>query len=412
MKSPQESVITLLGNNSGRNLGDATILASILSEFKKTIPNGKFYVPSVIPSFISKHYSQKYNVKGVNVLPWTGSIRLLGLPTIWCMAKSKIAMICDGIIFGRHLFSPHNFLITLFFLVPWAKLVGCKLVCFCCGIGPFPNRLSKIMARYLINSCDLIIMRDADSIALAKEIGVTKEMHLAGDIALTNEVSSRERGIEILKEKGLDPSLPILGLNITPYFDSWLKKEERMENKEAFVRHFVEGVSAAQAKLEQEHGYSKVQKGFISCSPMDQGLCEEVAERCGAVVINNVDYLSHDIQAVMRECSLILAMRFHCLILSTGVGVPVASLMYAPKVKSYMSLLHSVPYGLELSKATSNEIENLIVVAWRNRESLRIEQQRAIEELRMTAHGAVKMVTERYFSEVADDLFVTSSKAI
>ena len=140
----KKPIVTLLGNNSGRNLGDAAIMSAILDRLSAHVPDVEVLVPSIKPDFIDKHYGERYNVKGVDVRPHTISMRLLGIPTFRCLLKSDIALICDGIIFGRKLFSPHNFLITLIFLVPFAKLAGCKIVCFSCGIGPFPSKLSKI----------------------------------------------------------------------------------------------------------------------------------------------------------------------------------------------------------------------------------------------------------------------------
>jgi polysaccharide pyruvyl transferase WcaK-like protein len=121
--------ITLLGNNSGRNLGDMAIMSSIMESLSKRLPNAEFYVPTIKPEWVRKHYGDRYNVKAINVMPWTLSLRLLGLPTLRCLAKSDVALICDGIIFGKKLFNPaFNYLITLVFLVPLARLLDRKSV--------------------------------------------------------------------------------------------------------------------------------------------------------------------------------------------------------------------------------------------------------------------------------------------
>ena len=125
MKNP---IITLLGNNSGRNLGDAAILSSILHQINSLLPKAKFFVPATHIEWIQKNYEAKYNAKALNVMPWTLSIRLLGLPTMIAIAKSDTVFICDGIIFGKKILNPaFNYLITLLFLIPWAKLMGCLL---------------------------------------------------------------------------------------------------------------------------------------------------------------------------------------------------------------------------------------------------------------------------------------------
>ena len=104
MKKRKPKRITLLGNNSGRNLGDAAIMSSILDMVAKELPDAEVLVPTLNPNFVSDNYAQKYNVKAVDVRLRTLSLRLLGLPTFYSLLRSDIALICDGIIFGRKLF--------------------------------------------------------------------------------------------------------------------------------------------------------------------------------------------------------------------------------------------------------------------------------------------------------------------
>jgi len=109
----QIAKITLLGSNSGRNAGDAGILAAIMGALSEEL-DGKVYfeVPTTNPKFISKHYGSMFNVRPISVMPWTGSIRLLGIPTLRSIKRTDLTFITDGIIFDVNLFNPlFNFLI-------------------------------------------------------------------------------------------------------------------------------------------------------------------------------------------------------------------------------------------------------------------------------------------------------------
>ena len=357
--------ITLLGNNSGRNLGDAAIMSAQLESLSKEMPGVKFYIPSITPKWIKKHYGDKYNIKPLNVMPWTLSIRLLGLPTMWAMAKSDAALICDGIIFGYKFFSPHNFLITLLFLAPWAKLVGCKLICHNCGIGPFPSWISRWAAKVVMNMSDIVTLRETDSEALAKEIGVKTKLQITGDAAFVNPVSSKERAIEIIKAEGISLDKPKMAVNITSYIDSWLKEDERVNDKDRFLDTIVEGIKAAQKKANEEF------EPIVFCTqPMDEKYCNKFAERIGAKMIANSKYLSHDMQAVMRECGLMLGMRFHACVLATAVDVPVVGLIYAPKVRGFMRFMNCEEFGLELADLNIDLLGQRLSEAWNSRVDL------------------------------------------
>lgn len=400
MTNTKTPTITLLGNNSGRNLGDAAIMSAILDSFQKKLPDAKFLVPSIKPKFIDDNYGDLYNVKGINVMPWTGSIRLLGIPTIMALKKSDIAMICDGIIFGHKLFSIHNFLITLIFLAPLAKLFNCKLVCFCGGIGPFPTKLSERFAKYVLDKCDYISLRDEHSNDFAKKINVDNQIEIRGDTAYVNPVSPEEVGTKVLKENNVDPeATEILGLNITPYIDEWLEKDQRLNNKETFLNTVAEGIKKTVTSLNNstdanDPASKKVTPVIFSCSPMDESFSRELGAKIGAPVIDNSKYLSHDIQSAMRYCKILLGMRFHSVVLASAVNVPVVGMVYAPKVRGAMALLESEEYSLELNQITPEFLSEKLLTAWNNQSELKSKQNKVTSKLRNEVRESVEKVVE------------------
>ncbi len=387
-------VITLLGSNSGNNAGDAAILSSILEVLTSQMPNAEFLVPSTKPSFTKNNYGSKYNVKGINVMPWTGSIRLLGIPVINCFRKSDVALICDGIIFGKKLFNPlFNFLITLFFLIPFAKLFNCKLVCYCTGIGPFRTEASKWMAKILINNCDLVLMRERDSLALCKEIGVTKEVILTGDAAFINKVSSDARTEDVAKAIGIELNAPLFGINVTNYLDQWLAKDERVSSKKGYENIVVASVNNAKAKI--SGGFTPV---LFSTHPMDISFAKRVALKTNGKFISNTEYLSHDLMGIMKRCSLFIGMRFHSLVLASAVEAPIIGLVYAPKVRSYMRLLECTEYSLELADLTEEKLTSTIIKGWQNRKEIQRQQKLVVDELKEGARRAAVILTDRFFT--------------
>jgi len=415
--------ILLLGSNSGNNLGDAAIMSGIMDAISKIMPTTEFIVPSTKPKFTSKNYDNLYNVKAVNIMPWTGSLRLLGIPTIYHMWRSDVALICDGIIFGKKIFNPFfNWLITLIFLVPFARLFNCKLVCYSCGIGPFPSKVSKVFARYLINSCDLVIMRENDSKKLAEEIGVRKNITITGDAAFINPVSASERAVEIAKKEGLDLSIPWFGVNVTKYIDSWLSKNEQVKDKSEFIHVLANAINQAKIKISKtslsgdkdtranslngendpNNAKSILETVIFSTHPMDKEFCDKLAQLVSGKVIHNGEYLSHDIQALMRRCKLFMGMRFHSLVLASAVEAPIIGLIYAPKVRGYMRLLDSEDLAFELAEVSEERLANKIFSAWNESEKIKLKQKQIVDGLKIGAVNAARTIKERYFADVAN----------
>jgi len=390
----QHPRITLLGNNSGRNLGDMAIMSSIFESLSTRLPDVEFFVPTIKPDWVKKHYGLQYNVTAVDVMPWTLSIRLLGLPTLRCLAKSDCALICDGIIFGKKLFNPaFNYLITLIFLVPLARLFNCKIVCYSCGIGPFPSWISRLFAKWVIQGSDIVMMRERDSEKLAREIGVTKPIALTGDAAFINPVSSDEIACEIMREIGLDPSRPVLAVNATSYLDTWLGKDERLADSTGFISLLAQGI---------KHAASTVSEPFqvmvLSTHPMDDETCQTLCNQVGGKLLTNSKYLSHDIQAVLRRCGLLVGMRFHSIVLASSVETPVIGLVYAPKVRGYLRLINCEEFSLELAALTPESLATKIAEAWGKRAALQETQRPVIRDLKAGAEYAADLLVERYYS--------------
>ncbi len=387
-------VITLLGSNSGNNAGDAAIMASILEVLSKELPGAEFLVPTTKPSFTNENYGKQYNVKAINVMPWTGSLRLFGIPTFNCLRRSDCALICDGIIFDKKLFNPaFNFLITLFMLIPFAKLFNCKLVCYSTGIGPFNMSIGRFMARTLINACDLVMMRERDSQKLCQEIGVTKEVHLTGDAAFLNKVSDERRLEEIAKAERINLQAPLFGINVTSYIDQWLQSDERVSDKNEYLALLARSINKAKAIV--PGGFVPV---LFCTHPMDLETAERVARDVSGRVVSNTKYLSHDLMAVMKRCSLFIGMRFHSLILASSVESPIIGLVYAPKVRSYMRLLESEDVSLELGQLTEERLVETIVSAWEKRDEIRARQKHHVDALKDGARNAATMLCDRFYS--------------
>ena len=400
--------ITLLGNNSGRNLGDMAIMSSIMESLSKRMPNAEFYVPTIKPEWVRQHYGDRYNVKAVNVMPWTLSLRLLGLPTLVCLAKSDVALICDGIIFGKKLFNPaFNYLITLVFLVPLARLLGCKMVCYSTGIGPFQNTISRLFAKWTINGCDLVMMRERDSEKLTKDIGVTQPVELTGDAAFINPVSEDRVAVSIMRELGLDPEKPAMAINATAYLDTWLNPNERLSDPKGLLKTIAEGVKRAQEQVKD-----KFQPLIVCTHPMDEATCRELAAMCDGKVLTNSTYLSHDIQAVIRRCGILVGMRFHSIVLASSVETPVVGLIYAPKVRGYLKLLQCEEYSLELASLTPDYLGRKLAEAWDARKELQERQRPIIGDLKEGAEHAADLLCSRYFGSPRERVANPLAKAV
>jgi polysaccharide pyruvyl transferase WcaK-like protein len=266
------------------------------------------------------------------------------------------------------------------------------MVCYSTGIGPFQNAISRLFAKWTIQGCDLVMMRERDSEKLTKDIGVTKPVELTGDAAFINPVSDDKVAVSIMRELGLDPEKPTMAINATAYLDTWLNPNERLSDPKGLLKTIAEGVKIAQALVADTF-----QPLIVCTHPMDEATCRELAEMCGAKVLTNSTYLSHDIQAVIRRCGILVGMRFHSIVLASSVETPVVGLIYAPKVRGYLKLLQCEEFSLELASLTPQYLAQKLTEAWNARKELQERQRPVIGDLKEGAEHAADLLCSKYF---------------
>ena len=408
--------ITILGSNSGRNAGDAAILASIMRILTEKLgPDTIFEVPSTNPKFIKSQYGSKFNVKPISIMPWTASVRLLGLPTFRSVKRSDMTLITDGIIFDVKLFNPlFNFLITLIFIAPWAKLWGRPLVCFNVGIGPLESFWGKRFGRFVGNACDLITVRDQESHDLFRQVGVIRDIHLTGDSAFLNWGISKEKVYDHLKFKQIsEPAKEgrLLGVNVTPYVDRWLRKDEKVEERASFLPTLAQAL----VRLKCEKNLEPV---IFTTQVMDAAYGSALSEQVSKLyhqqtgdswrpaLFANVDLNNHELMSLAGICRLFLGMRYHSLILASKAGAPVMGLIYAPKVRSFMAQVGTPEFGIELAKASSDSLFETVALALERQDTVRQKQQAVVNNLCQGAERAADLLRERYYSQ--EERLVTS----
>lgn len=386
--------ITILGSNSGRNAGDAAILASIMSEISSLRPDVEFEVPTTNPIFIKNQYSGKYRVKPISVMPWNLSLRLLGLPVLRSIARTDLTLITDGIIFDVRLFNPaFNFLITLIFLVPFANWLKKPVVCFCVGVGPLNTYWGKRFAKLVGNRCRRIFVREKDSFGLMRKIGVSKPMDVFADIAFRNTPCSQERAAEIMREQAINKDRGLIGINVTAYGGTWLKGKEGKLNRQ----RLKEGLSMTIERLINELNIEVI---LLTTQIMDIPFAEEILAQVkykdSVKLVSNKNYSNHELMGLMGQMDLFVGMRLHSLILAAAMEIPIVGLVYAPKVMSLMELIGQKDYAIKLSRVNPDELYQLIREAWGRRQEMKSRLQLETENLKAKAHQATVELANNY----------------
>lgn len=368
--------ITLLGSASGRNAGDAAIIASIMEAVDAACHRRLLYeIPTIRPDFIWESYENR--VRPVSVLPWNLSLKLLGLPTYRSVTRSDMSLVFDAVLFDRSLFNPFfNFLSSLALLLPQAKKRGKKLGFYNVTAGPVRTPRGKDMLLRLSEEMDFIAVRDQDSYDILRDIGVQNPfLVVTADAALNARPAGELRVREIWKQLGFEENEEVLAVNVNPYIDSWAGLDREPLTTERFLASYAAALSRVAGELE-------LPLLFVSTQHLDESMTKDLLARTtGArkkALLSNRVYNHQEIKGVLGRVGLLFAMRLHCLILASSALAPVSALNYLPKVKHYFRSLGLEDYVLDFERFSAQRLEEQLRHAWDDRRQV---QQTIVERM-------------------------------
>jgi polysaccharide pyruvyl transferase WcaK-like protein len=397
--------VTLLGSSSGRNAGDAALMAAIQASVNATCGRTlRFEIPTICPSYVRNNYPE--GAVPVGMLPWNLSVKMLGLPTWRSVCRADISLIFDAILFDRALYNPlFNFLSTLRLLLPAAKRRGKRIACYNVGTGPVTTAAGRRMLRELMEVMDFITVRDSDSRDLLLEIGVKNpRLLVTADAAINAPACDDARADAILRAAGADPAAgaPLLAVNINRYLDSWAGTGREPLTRDRFLGIHAEALD----RIGEATGARMV---FVCTQHADVSITRELMGRLKKVrpagLVTNVEHNHVEVKGVLRRVDLLFGMRLHAMILGSSEGTPVCGLAYQPKVHHYYTRIGLRERSLGFEDFSVDAVTAHVTKAWNDRAALRAHLARVMPDLRSDAHTPAALVAALDRGEDLDAAF-------
>ncbi len=372
--------ICVIGKFSGRNAGDAAILETLMKDIYSINKDVEFWVPTLNKNFIEENY-KAYPVKPFPLMPWNLSVKIFGLPTFEAVLKSDLVLVTDAILFDKSLWNPlFNYLSTMALVLPMARKKGIPVVLYNSSIGPITTSLGRRCLKRVIDSCDLIMVRDERSIEFLEEENIKGEsVFLHADCALNTPMPSQEHMTEIRTvESLLDGRDNYIGFNINSYIDEYMKGDGAGIGTNRFVKMIAEVMDRIIDDL-------KVNILFIVTQHMDIRICTEilsnVRNRDSVKMLTNKKYSHNELAGILSGVGLHIGMRTHSLILASSTCTPVISINYRPKNIGFMKSIKQEERAVNFGPGFN--AENLFAIireTWEKRDYIREGLIPVIEE--------------------------------
>jgi polysaccharide pyruvyl transferase WcaK-like protein len=381
--------ITVLGNNSGRNAGDAAILGNLLRDVSDEFSDILFKVPTTHPGFIRDNFGE-FNVKPVPLLPWYGALKNFGLPLAVAMLNTDLILICDNILFDRKFYNPlFNNLASISLVAPFCKRRNIPIVMYNCSIGPIDFPYGKKALQKVLDASDLVITRDRQTGELLDQLELRyPELIQHADCALNTEPTAGAQLQRIIETEGLfqNPNGTI-GFNVNAYIDNW--SMTGVYSQDDFCRVVGESVDRIIEAFD-------VDVLFVCTQIMDlenTGRCIGYSGHKDRIkVVSNKTYTYQDLAALLGRLELHIGLRTHTLIFCAAVGTPMVDISSYPKSRGFMRTIGQEDRFIAFENLNPDHILSMVGDVWDHRAGIREAMQPTVMEEKRKASASAKLL--------------------
>jgi polysaccharide pyruvyl transferase WcaK-like protein len=327
--------VTIHGGYGKNNLGDDAILDVLLTRTLDHFPGATVTVVCHGPGNVNTRYRDLPNVRACH---------FRSLHALRAVTTSHLYFIGGGGIVNRiNVYSGRQHLKVLdlkgkylFLAALGAKVCGANTHFYAIGVNSFPDPGVKLLARWVLRSADVVSVRDTMSVANLRALGLSREIVLVLDPAVSLKPAPREIAERLLRRWGAPDTgrqRVCIGFRYVrePHISNGLKVERIV----ALTRHLL------------ERGFQVV---FLPASQHptehyedDLHLGRAVRERLGsAPQFTLIEEYPHprETMAILGCMQFCVLERLHAVILATVSGVPVFVISYDDKVTQFAKLVN------------------------------------------------------------------------
>jgi polysaccharide pyruvyl transferase WcaK-like protein len=394
MAGAAEGAVAVLGHYGQLNLGDESLTAAVITGVRSLRPNARLIGISLNPvDTRARHGLESFSLRGYvahtpvkppppaarsNEATRDGWLRrtLRRLPGLWPLLR-KLAAVPQAIkevgaemracrdawraltgvdlviVAGSNqlldqMGGAFGFPYTLLKWAVLARLRGARVVLISVGAGPLEGSLARRFCLWTLKLADYVSVRDAGSARLVREIGWRGEAPVLPDLAFGLDVGPmRER--RDTSSGGLT-----IAVNLMPVHDARYWPEAKTDIGSRYVATMAAFVDRL---LELGHRVE-----LFGTQPADEWVAEDLvallapASRTKAVSIAQVRSLD-DLGQIYRRADVVVATRFHGILLALRYARPVLGVCYYRKSRELMQEFGLERYAFDLATVSLEQLD-------------------------------------------------------
>lgn len=326
--SKKHGDVIISGYYGFNNIGDDSLLSSIIDGIRTRVPGASITVLAKKPRSLAK-------VTGVRCIN-----RFNILSVALEMRRAKILVSGGGSLLQDG--TSKKSLYYYIFIMRMAKKRGLKLMLYANGLGPLSSVGGRAAAAQIIEKADYVSLRERASLSLAREMGVGCDINVSADPSFllrgTHELWKRH----ILGREGIDGSFFVVSLKDGNNFD-------REDTGSGTVKIIAEDIRAIAKK------YSMMPVFVPMYREHDREITERLAAQVGiGKVISGIS--AGELYGIMEEAKFVIGTRLHMLVFAASAGIPMLGISYDPKIDAFLEYIGEPERALDIRCLKSGQI--------------------------------------------------------
>ncbi len=389
------------------NRGVSAMASSTIKIIKKYVPNSKITMWHTFPESYTRSFPTTYETNAKIIRDSNAYEHLLKLPlrlfrcVLW-KSLHQIGFNINILMSEKVLreYTTTDLIINLnfgdAFTDNYGKIVSFSIFCqnllnvfsgkpvvfFPQSIGTFNTRLTKALAKFILNRSKLIMVRENATRRYLKDIGVNERLiHFVPDTAFLLDSANDKKVEKILTKEGLTNDLAkkeaIIGISVNPSIAHFSKTPEKQELYVDTISRLIDYIVKKMDAVVIFVPNVTFEKGFDTRALGN--LIQEKTKHKDKVVSINGEYTAEELKGVIGQCDMFIGSLTHTVIAAISMNVPAIALAYSHKTLGIMNSIGLGGYVIDFREMDFDGLISKINEVWENREEIRRDIEPKIE---------------------------------
>ena len=362
--------LLIAGYHGFGNCGDEAILLAMTTNIRNMAKDVDITALSYKPEFTKTEYNIKA-VQRFNILEVLGAI-----------CRSDIILSGGGTLLQDG--TSTRSLIYYLSIIKAAKLFRKRVMLYANGIGPVNGKLNRRLVKSVVNTVDMITLREELSEKDLRNIGVSKpNILVTADPAFTLPSIDKEDALELLKGESVPTDKEIVGVSV------------RAWNKAQYGEDFVKKLAGVCDNMVRDgKTVLLVPMEYPKDMDISNRLMDNMKEK--AYMLKSRRYNPSEVLGMIGCVDLMISMRLHTLIFAAVKNVPMLGVIYDPKIEYYLRVLDMPEAGdVRTDKLDVDKITNQARDIFSNMDKYKTTLKRTGDEMLSKANENDRLLNEQ-----------------